>query len=118
MYSRMSVKMLKEVCQRRGFSEHSGCSGGVLRRPAGRGRGGTVAQTLRSRLQRQDKAWDEKVPEDGVEVLLILRAHFAHSLIQLRSSSLRSSAELQCTFAHFTFLGCCSELLIHSAHVI
>ena len=85
----MSVNMLKEVCQRRGLSEHSGSSGGVLRRPAGRGRGGTVAQTLRSRLQRQDKAWDEKVPEDGVEDLLILRAHFAHSLIQLRSSSLR-----------------------------
>ena len=52
-----------------GCSEHAACSGGVLRRLAARGRGYIVAQTLRSRLQRQDKAWDEKVPEDGVEDL-------------------------------------------------
>ena len=40
-----------------------------MRRPAAQGRGGTVAQTLRRRLERHDKAWDEQVPDDGVEDL-------------------------------------------------
>ena len=40
-----------------------------MRRPAARGRAGTIAQTLRRRLESNDKAWDDQVPDNGVEDL-------------------------------------------------
>ena len=40
-----------------------------IRRPACLGVPGTVAQTLRAQLRRNDDAWDREVPNSGIEEL-------------------------------------------------
>ena len=92
-YRDMSVQMLQDACRDRRLSEHTHTHRAVKRRPAAQGGAGNLAQTLRRRLECNDRAWDEKVPADGVEDLSTSKLRALAAALDIKQGD-RSKGEL------------------------
>ena len=92
-YRDMSVQMLQDACRDRRLSEHTHTYRAVKRRPAAQGGAGTLAQTLRGKLECNDRAWDEKVPADGVEDLSTSKLRALAAALDIKQGD-RSKGEL------------------------